>query len=305
MLKTLRQALKVSATDSSVLILGESGVGKGLIADLIHKHSGRSEKSLLKINCGAIPESLIEAELFGYEKGAFTGAQVGGKPGYFELADGGTLFLDEVAELPLLSQVKLLRFLEDGHVMRVGGVRSLMMDVRILAATNSNLEAMVEKGEFRLDLYYRLNVIPIHVPPLRERRECILPLLRHYIDLFAGKHGVRKRLLRAASDALLSYSYPGNVRELINLCERLVVMTETEAIDLSDLPSDIVRDSGKEGLAPGAWPEQVTLEEARESVERSLLFQARERYGSQSRMAEALGINQSTIARKLKRYCIA
>ncbi len=203
MLKVLRQALKVSATDSSVLILGESGVGKGLIADLIHKHSGRSDKPLIKINCGAIPESLIEAELFGYEKGAFTGAQVGGKPGYFELADGGTIFLDEVADLPLSSQVKLLRFLEDGHVMRVGGTRSLRMDVRILAATNSDLEAMVGRGEFRLDLYYRLNVIPIQVPPLRERRECILPLLRHYINLFAEKHGVRKRLLRTASDALL------------------------------------------------------------------------------------------------------
>jgi transcriptional regulator with PAS, ATPase and Fis domain len=305
MLKVLRQALKVSTVDSSVLILGESGVGKGLIADLIHKYSSRAGKPLLKINCGAIPVSLVEAELFGYEKGAFTGAQVTGKPGYFELADGGTLLLDEIAELPLSSQVKLLRFLEDGHVMRVGGTKNLKMDVRILAATNRNLEAMVEKGEFRLDLYYRLNVIPIRVPPVRERKECILPLLRHYIDSFAEKHGVRKRLSRAASDALLAYPYPGNVRELVNLCERLVVMTDTESIDLMDLPGDVVRPPGGNGPAGGGWPGQVTLKEALESVERSLLLEGRERYGNQTRMAAALGINQSTIARKLKRYGIA
>ncbi len=305
MLKVLRQALKVSTVDSSVLILGETGAGKGLIADLIHKYSSRSGKPLLKINCGAIPVSLVEAELFGYEKGAFTGAQVTGKPGYFELANEGTLFLDEIADLPLSSQVKLLRFLEDGHVMRVGGTRNLKMDVRILAATNHNLEAMVEKGEFRLDLYYRLNVIPIHVPPVRERKECILPLLRHYIDSFAAKHGVRKKLSRAASDALLAYPYPGNVRELINLCERLVVMTDTESIDLGDLPKVVLQRSGEAGLGEGRWPDQVTLKEAQESVERSLLLEGRERYGNQTRMATALGIHQSTIARKLKRYGIA
>ncbi len=305
MLKVLRQALKVSPVDSSVLILGESGVGKGLIADLIHKYSGRAGKPLLKINCGAIPVSLIEAELFGYEKGAFTGAQATGKPGYFELADGGTLFLDEIAELPLSSQVKLLRFLEDGCVMRVGGTRNLRMDVRILAATNADLEDMVEKGKFRLDLYYRLNVIPIRVPPLRERKECILPLLRHHIDSFAGKHGTGKMLSREASDALLAYSYPGNVRELINLCERLVVMTDTEWIDLKDLPGDVLRGSEEEVPAGGGWPGQVTLKEALESLERSLLVESRERYGNQTRMAVALGINQSTIARKLKRYGIA
>jgi PAS domain S-box-containing protein len=304
MLKVLRQALKVSTVDSSVLILGETGAGKGLIADLIHKYSNRAGKPLLKINCGAIPVSLVEAELFGYEKGAFTGAQVTGKPGYFELADEGTLFLDEIAELPLSSQVKLLRFLEDGHVMRVGGTRDLKMDVRILAATNRNLEAMVEKGEFRLDLYYRLNVIPIHVPPVRERKECILPLLRHYIDSFAAKHGVRKKLSRTASDALLAYPYPGNVRELINLCERLVVMTDTESIDVGDLPKVVLHRSWEAGLGEGRWPDQVTLKEALESVERSLLLEGRERYGNQTRMATALGIHQSTIARKLKRYGI-
>lgn len=304
MFNVLQQSLKVSAVESSVLILGESGVGKGLIAELIHKHSSRAQKPMLKINCGAIPESLIEAELFGYEKGAFTGAHATGKPGYFELADGGILFLDEIAELPLSSQVKLLRFLEDGFVMRVGGIRSVKMDVRILAATNRNLGALVEKGGFRLDLYYRLNVIPIYVPPLRERKECILPLLRHHIDLFTEKHGTRRRLSRAASDMLLAYPFPGNVRELINLCERLVVMTETEVIDLPDLPEEVGRCFEENGRPAGGWPEQMTLKEVLESVERSLLLEARERNRKQSRMAVSLGIHQSSIARKLKHYGI-
>ena len=181
MRKALRQAIKLSAVDSTVLILGESGAGKGLIADLVHKYSGRAEKPLVKINCGAIPEPLIEAELFGYEKGAFTGAHTKGKPGYFELADGGILFLDEVAELPLSSQVKLLRVLQEREVERVGGVRRIPIKARILAATHRDLQAMVDRGAFRLDLFYRLSVIPLHVPPLRERSDCILPVLRHYI----------------------------------------------------------------------------------------------------------------------------
>lgn len=304
MIKVLRQALKVSPVDSTVLILGESGVGKGMVADLIHKYSNRSEKPLIKINCGAIPESLVEAELFGYEKGAFTGAHDLGKPGYFELADGGILFLDEIAELPLSSQVKLLRFLEDGRVMRVGGTKSRTTDVRILAATQRDLGSMVEKGEFRLDLYYRLKVIPIHVPPLRERKECLLPLLRFYIDFFAAKIGTGKRLSRAASDALLRYPYPGNVRELINLCERLVVMSEAKLIDLPDLPSEIVGISRASDPPSGDGVLPTTLSAAVERVERSILERARERYGNQSRIASVLGVNQATVARKMKKYGI-
>ena len=302
MLKALRQALKVSTVDSSVLILGESGVGKGLFADLIHKNSNRSGKPLIKINCGAIPESLIESELFGYEKGAFTGAQTGGKPGYLELADGGTLFLDEIAELPPASQVKLLRFLEDGRVTRLGGTKSRTVDVRILAATHRNLEEMVKQERFRLDLYYRLKVIPIHVPPVRERKECILPMIHHYIDLYGAKNGIKKRLSGAASDALLAYQYPGNVRELINICERLVVMSETELIDLQDLPSDIVGHAKEAGSNLGGWPDAMTLQQAIDSVERSILTQALDKYDNQSQVAEALGVNQSTISKKLKRF---
>jgi PAS domain S-box-containing protein len=303
MLKALKQALKVSQVDSSVLILGESGVGKGLIADLIHKNSARAEKPMIRINCGAIPESLIESELFGYEKGAFTGAQAG-KPGYLELADGGILFLDEIAELPLASQVKLLRFLEDGRVTRLGGTKPHTVDVRILAATHRDLEEMVHQEKFRLDLYYRLNVIPLYIPAVRERQECILPLIRHYLEYFAEKNGLARRLTMAATDVLLAYSYPGNVRELMNICERLVVMSETELIDLKDLPTNLLGTVEKSGGAALVWPEEMSLPQAVESLERSVLLRALDRFRNQCLMAEALGVTQATIARKLKRYGI-
>lgn len=302
MLKTLRQAIKVGSVDSSVLLLGESGVGKGLIADIIHKNSHRSAKPLIRINCGAIPDSLIESELFGYEKGAFTGARTGGKPGYLELADSGTLFLDEIAELPPPSQVKLLRFLEDGRITRLGGTISRTVDVRILAATHRDLEEMIRQGKFRLDLYYRLKVVPINVPSVRERRDCILPLVQHYIEFFGTKNGISKRLTRAALDALLSYPYPGNVRELMNICERLVVMSETELIDLKDLPNDIVPRTKEVAFKTTEWMSDMTLQQAMDSLERKMLIQSLKLHGNQRRMAAALGINQSTIARKLEKH---
>jgi len=305
MANALKQALKVSTVNSSVLILGESGVGKGLIADLIHKNSGRADKPLIEINCGAIPESLIESELFGYEKGAFTGAHAGGKPGYLELADGGILFLDEIAELPQAAQVKLLRFLENGRVIRLGGTKARDLDVRILAATHRNLDEMVKQGSFRLDLYYRLNVIPIQVPALRERRDCILPLIRHYMDLFGARDSMRKRLTSAASDALLAYDYPGNVRQLMNICERLVVMTETDLIDIKDLPAEIAAGGGPAAGPAGVWHDEISLQETLDKVERSVMEKALAKHGNQVRMAEALGVNQSTIARKLKKHGLA
>ncbi|TNF48798.1 MAG: PAS domain S-box protein [Deltaproteobacteria bacterium] len=302
MVKALRQAMRVAKADSSVLILGESGVGKGVIADMVHHNSRRADRPLIKINCGAIPESLVEAELFGYEKGAFTGANAGGKPGHFELANEGILFLDEVAELPLSAQVKLLRFLEDGRITRLGGTEGRTLDVRVLAATHRDLDDMVEKGTFRLDLYYRLNVIPIHVPAVRERKDCLVPLIRHYVDHFSHLNNESRRLSRAAIDVLCNYSFPGNVRELMNICERLVVMSETEVIDLVDLPTQVAGSVKARLPEELDWPETVTLQEALETVERNLLTKARERYRSQARIAEVLGVNQSTIARKLKRY---
>ncbi len=297
----LQQALKVSSVDSSVLITGESGVGKGLIANLIHNHSKRSEKPMIRINCGAIPETLVESELFGYEKGAFTGAQNSGKPGSFELADGGTLFLDEIAELPLPAQVKLLRFLEDGRITRLGGTRGRTVDARILAATHRNLAEMVERGSFRHDLFYRLNVIPLHVPAVRERKECILPLIRYYIDHFAARNNLRKRLSRNAVDALIAYPYPGNVRELMNICERAVVMSETEIIDLQDLPAEIITRSTSEHESNSVWPRQMSLEQIALSVEREVLYQAMEKNMTQCMMAETLGISQPTVGRRLKK----
>jgi PAS domain S-box-containing protein len=303
MIKALNQAMKVAPAASSVLILGESGVGKGLFAELIHKYSGRSAQPLIKINCGAIPESLIESELFGYEKGAFTGAQ-GSKPGHLELADNGILFLDEVAELPLSSQVKLLRFLEDGRITRLGDTKGRTVNVRIIAATNRDLDEMVKQGRFRLDLFYRLNVIPIVVPAVRERKDCILPLVRHYLDLFGERHGIRKRLTRAASDALLAYPYPGNVRELMNICERLVVMSETELIDLSDLPSPLIAGVGGVEGDLLDWPEGMTLGQICASIERTVLLRAASRHASQGALATALGVSQPTVARRLQKYGI-
>ncbi|WP_020675187.1 sigma-54 interaction domain-containing protein [Geopsychrobacter electrodiphilus] len=301
MVQVLKQAVRAGGADSTVLILGESGVGKGVVADLIHSHSKRAQGPMIRINCGAIPETLIESELFGYEKGAFTGAQTA-KPGYFELADGGTLFLDEIAELPLGSQVKLLRFLEDGRITRLGATTASAINVRVLAATHRDLEKMVASERFRLDLYYRLNVIPLTVPPLRERHDCLLPLLRHYIGYFGRRGDLTRRLGRAAVDSLLAYDYPGNVRELMNLCERLVVMSETEVIGETDLPRMIRPTQSTAAANDPLWQNGQTLAEILASVERRVLTEMSACCANQTEVAARLGINQSTVARKLKKH---
>lgn len=301
MVQVLQQAVRVGGADSTVLILGESGVGKGLLADMIHSHSKRSQGPMVRINCGAIPETLIESELFGFEKGAFTGAQAA-KPGYFELADGGTLFLDEVAELPAASQVKLLRFLEDGQISRLGATASRSVDVRVIAATHRNLEQMAGAEKFRLDLFYRLNVIPLTVPSLRERPECLLPLLRHYIEFFSTQMKVNRRLGRDALELLLTYNYPGNVRELMNLCERLVVMSETEVIDENDLPETVRRQTSAQVQQGFFWQKGQTLNEIMSSVESRVLSEMCEKNMNQAEIGKRLGVNQSTVARKLKKH---
>ena len=301
MVQVLQQAVRVGNADSTVLILGESGVGKGLVADLIHSHSKRAQGPMIRINCGAIPDTLIESELFGYEKGAFTGAH-GAKPGYFELADGGTLFLDEIAELPAAAQVKLLRFLEDGRIARLGSTTGTVVNVRVLAATHRNLEQMVASEQFRLDLFYRLNVIPLTVPPLRERQDCLLPLLRHYVEHFSQHNDVKRRLGRTAVDALLAYAYPGNVRELMNLCERLVVMSETEVIGEADLPASVIQQIAPQATQGFIWQRGQTLGEIVASVESRVLAEMCARKINQAEIGELLGVNQSTVARKLKKY---
>lgn len=303
----LEKAIKLAKVDSTVLILGESGTGKGVIADLIHKYSSRANKPMIKLNCGTIPEPLVESELFGYEKGAFTGAGKAGKPGRLEMADKGIIFLDEVAELPLSSQVKLLKFLEDGKIVRVGGIQTKTINTRVIAATNQDIKKMVSDKTFRKDLYYRLNVVPLKIPALRERSDCILPLIFSYIDHFCEKYKKKQKLhlTRDALDVLLAYPYPGNVRELINICERLVVMHTTGDISREDLPNSVISpgtDSDMENSE--IWNSGLSLREMLEKVEKKAVECAFKKYKTQTETARALGINQSTIARKLKKYTL-
>ena len=305
----IERAVQLGAVDSTVLILGESGTGKGVVADLIHKYSPRKGYPIIKLNCGSIPEALVESELFGYEKGAFTGAGKGGKPGKFEMADKGIIFLDEIGELPLSSQVKLLRFLEDGQISRVGGTVSKKIDVRIIAATNRDLKKMVEQNQFRSDLFYRLNVIPLTMPPLRNRPDCLLPLINHFTEQFRKRYDKKQVILsREALEALLDYPYPGNVREMINICERLVVLSQDGHVALEDLPAS-VRDAvsaRSRVINPENWPpEQIqnrSLKEMMDLVEKEILKKALSHHGTQAKAADALGLNQSTVARKLKKH---
>jgi DNA-binding NtrC family response regulator len=236
MQEVFRKILKVASTDATVLIRGESGTGKELIARAIHYQSSRRDKSLIEINCASIPETLLESELFGHEKGAFTGAYKS-KKGKFEIAHQGSLFLDEIGELPLSVQAKLLRVLQDGSFTRVGGIENIGVDVRLIAATNADLEKAIATKKIRDDLYYRLNVVPIFIPPLRDRREDIGPLIEHFIKKYANKNGRNiKGDSKKARNALLTYSWPGNVRELENAIENAVIMSESEYIQLEDLP---------------------------------------------------------------------
>ncbi|MCY6960604.1 sigma 54-interacting transcriptional regulator [Clostridium sp. ZC22-4] len=300
MLETIKLANRVAKVDTIVLILGETGVGKEEIAKYIHKNSNRYDKQFLEINCGAIPHSLIEAELFGYEKGAFTGANKDGKIGLFEAADGGTLFLDEIGELPLDMQVKLLRVLQKNEVTRIGGVKPIKIDVRIIAATNRELEEMVAQKTFREDLYYRLNVVPILIPPLRDRKQDIMALIKYFLSQFNKKYGLNDYFDSDVLKCFYEYNWPGNVRELKNAVERLVVMTDKEKITLSDLP-DKYRTSFNDygvNLEEGIIPLKTGVEQ----LEYKLIKRAFEKYGNVRGAAKALGIDASTFVRKRKKY---
>jgi PAS domain S-box-containing protein len=302
--RVMEMAAQVAKVDSTVLITGESGVGKEVIADVIHRLSQRSEGPLIKINCGAIPESLLESELFGYESGAFTGARKQGKPGMFELAMKGTLFLDEVGDISLNLQAKLLRVLQDHEMMRVGGLKPIPIDARIVAATNKKLQEMVTTGSFREDLYYRLNVISIEIPPLRERKEDIPLLALHFLEKITKRYQFNKRFSPGIIDAFLAYLWPGNIRELENVIERMLVMTEEEEIGSGHLPvyirKQVLPDEAKMVLSENV-PFQIAIEQA----ERQIIEQALRKYGSTRKAAGALKVNQSTIVRKAKRYKIA
>ena len=233
--KALNIARKAAKTDVSVLLLGESGVGKELFANYVHKNSPRAKNSFVAINMAAIPENLLESELFGYEKGAFTDATAE-KKGYFEVANGGTLFLDEIGEMPMTLQAKLLRVIQERVMVRVGGTKELPIDVRIVSATNADIQKSIKEGRFREDLYYRLNTIPIEIPPLRQRREEILPICEVILERVTKKYGLQKRYFsQEAIDSLMTYRWPGNIRELISVVERAVILSDTEAISKEDL----------------------------------------------------------------------
>ncbi|MCL5063092.1 MAG: sigma-54 dependent transcriptional regulator [Nitrospiraceae bacterium] len=286
---------KVADSDSTVLILGESGTGKELIATTIHYQSKRKDKPLIKVNCAAMPEGLIESELFGHEKGAFTGA-IKRKPGRFELASGGTIFLDEIGDIPLSTQSKILRVIQERQFERVGGTETLNVDVRIIAATNRNLEEEVKRGNFREDLYYRLNVIPITLPPLRNRKEDIPYLIDFFLDKCKNKLSRNISFSKDAIDALLAYDYPGNIRELENIVERCVTLSTSDTIQKDDLPPFIVKKPDNKYLSLS----DIAAEAEKEHIIRIL----KTTKGNKTRAAEMLGISRKTLWEKMNAYRI-
>jgi two-component system, NtrC family, response regulator AtoC len=312
---------RVADTPSTVLVTGESGTGKELVARALHENSVRADKPFIRVNCAAIPPDLIESELFGYERGAFTGA-VTSKPGRFELADGGTLFLDEIAEVPPSMQVKLLRALQEQEFERVGGIKTIKVDVRLVAATNRDLKEAIATGRFREDLYYRLNVVHVHLPALRERTADIPLLLEHFIERFNVRLKRRvSRFSQAARDALLGYPWPGNIRELENVCERCMLFTDDETVDLEHLPSEVRDSRAPNGFSTTPVPARPldaegqpsepleldeaglkhTVREATAKLERELIVRALEQNGGNvTRTARLLKISRKSLQTKMK-----
>jgi two-component system nitrogen regulation response regulator NtrX len=289
----------VASRNSRVLITGESGTGKELVAYAIHRNSGRRDKSFVKVNCAAIPQELFESELFGHEKGAFTGA-LQQRIGRFEQADGGTLFLDEIGEIPLLLQPKILRALQENEIQRVGGQKEIKVDVRVIAATNRKLEDEVKKGAFREDLYYRLNVFPIHVAPLREHAEDVPLLVKHFVEWICDEENMkRKEVSDEAIQAFSKYDYPGNIRELRNLVERLLILSQGEVIQLADANRVLPH-------KPNEAKEESILYSKLEDTEREMIFRVLEEHRWHiSKVAKVLGLERSHLYKKMKKYGIS
>ncbi|MCI5536480.1 MAG: sigma 54-interacting transcriptional regulator [Lentihominibacter sp.] len=303
--KIKKRALQVASSNSTVLITGESGTGKGLLARAIHKESPRCSKPFVSVNCAAIPETLLESELFGYERGAFTGAEKNGKLGKFQLADKGTLFLDEIGDMPLHLQVKLLSCLQNRQVDPVGAVRPVDVDVRIIAATNKDLEEMILQNQFREDLYFRLNVIPLYIPPLRERPEDISMLVQHIIMKFSMAMGKAVTGIEAdAMDVLLSYSWPGNIREVENVIEYAINMEQSDTITVDSLPEKLVRKNKHVNSGSGTGMMHINLKTQLDSAERLIIRNCLNSTGwsleGKRLAAEQLGISESTLYRRLK-----
>jgi two-component system nitrogen regulation response regulator NtrX len=308
MVKLQEQILLVAPTNASVLITGENGTGKELVARSIHFHSQRKDRSFVEINCAAIPEELIESELFGHEKGAFTGA-IAQKKGKFDQADGGTLFLDEIGDMSLKTQAKILRILQERKFERVGGNRTIEVDVRIIAATNKVLEEEIRTGAFREDLFYRLNVVPFTVPPLRERREDIPLLVGHFLELFCMREGLERKTITPEAMEILKYgAWPGNVRELKNVVERLVIMTPGSTITAAHIPESITPGAAMREGGAGRLEMVMdldTLREAREEFEKEFILRKLEEYNwNISKTAEAIELERSNLHRKIKTYGI-
>lgn len=306
-------ANRVASMDTSVILFGETGVGKEVMARYIFQHSLRSKGSFIKVNCGTIPENLIESELFGYEGGAFTGANKGGKIGLFELANNGTLFLDEIGELPKDMQVKLLRALQEQEIMRVGGTKPITIDVRIIAATNRNLEEMVKNGTFREDLYYRLTVFPISIPPLRMRKKDIEPLAKSFLEKLNQRYQMKKYLTPLSMQLLHEYDWPGNIRELKNIVERAIIISSSDAIQPEDLhihpaskPIVIIKEKEVENkpadfaAPPIQFP--INLKEVLEKIEYNYIQNAYKMFGNVRTASKNLGLTPSTFVRKRKQY---
>lgn len=307
------QVMKIAKSESTVLIRGESGTGKEVLAQSIHRLSHRNKGPFVAINCAAIPEALLESELFGYEEGAFTGAKKGGKPGRFELAKGGTLFLDEIGDMPLYLQAKLLRVLQERRIERVGGTKSIEVDVRIIAATHKDLESMIANNQFREDLYFRLNVIPLYVPPLRERKEDLYELIQYYMHKFCKRFGKEpKRFSSQALKKIFNYHWPGNIRELENMVEYIVNLEIGDLVTVSSLPAPIRempedqhRDMAEETHEPQTVSHLSKSLYKVNEVEEQLIIQALQRFGTSTegkrKAAEALGISLATLYRKLEK----
>ena len=297
----LQIAAKAAPSEASICITGESGTGKEVVAEAVHHSSGRAEGPLIKINCAAIPESLLESELFGYEGGAFTGARSGGKPGKFELARGGTLFLDEIGEMPLSMQVKLLRALQEREITRVGGTKTIRLDFRLITATNRDLEAMAAEGTFREDLFYRISVIPVTLPPLRQRREDIGLYAGYFLEELGRQYGRSYRISEKALDLLERYHWPGNVRELKNCMERAAVLTMEDTVGAEQLPAKLRREEAIGGLGHSSG--QRKLRELLDETERRAIEDALRLCGNNRTQAmELLGISRRNFYQKLEKY---
>lgn len=299
----MKLVAQVAKVDSTILLEGDSGVGKGLMSRTIHEHSLRKDGPFTTIDCATLPPNLLESELFGYEKGAFTGAEKAGKIGLVELANNGTLFLDEVGELPLSLQAKLLRMLQERIIYKVGGKKAIPIDVRIIAATNRNLGEMVEEKMFRNDLYYRLRVIPITIPPLSQRKEDVRPLIDFYIGKYNNQYKLNKCLSAGAYRALLHYNWPGNVRELQHTIEFLVITSSSDLIRVDELPDDIQASTPMPANSIDFYSD-CTLKAAQDRLEKKLLLSTMEKCNSTLEMAELLGTDRSTITRKLQKHKI-